>query len=148
MLLSPPHDGVIEAVLSPPVRIPQRENVFSAGLFPRVSHFPRASQRRCWTRGRADRMANAQTQAIASTREPHRCRRLRELGALKQLLTPTRVGNRHWPNDSDCGMQGTLASVCTLLVIQGRRRALSTPSRRAALKTLHVGHSKAGACGA
>ncbi len=45
-------------------------------------------------------------------------------------------------------MQGTLASVCTLLVIQGRRRALSTPSRRAALKTLHVGHSKAGACSA
>src|SRR5438552_251347 len=98
MLLSPPRDGVIETVLSPPVRIPQRENVFSAGLFPRVSHFPRASQRRCWTWGRADR-AKAQTQAIAGAREPHRCRRLRELGASKQLLTPTRVGIRHWPND-------------------------------------------------
>src|SRR5437667_566171 len=131
MLLSTLLDEVIETFLSPTVTIPLRQNVLSAGLYPSVSHFPRASQLRCWTRGRADRMANAQTQAIASTREPHRCRRLRELGALKQLLTPTRVGIRHWPNDSDCGMQGTLASVCTLLVIQGRRRALSTPSRRA-----------------
>ena len=38
MLLSPPLDGVIETLLPPPVRIPQRENVFSAGMFPRVSH--------------------------------------------------------------------------------------------------------------
>src|SRR6516164_2679325 len=42
-------DGITEsqraASLPPPARIPQRENVFSAGMFPRVSHFPRASQR-------------------------------------------------------------------------------------------------------
>src|SRR6516164_7306498 len=46
-------------------------------------------------------------------------------------------------NDSDCGMRGTLASVCTLAVIRGWRGAPSARSRRAALKTLHVGHSKA-----
>src|SRR6516165_6981122 len=129
MLRSPPHDGVIETLLPPSVRIPQRENVFSAGMFPRVSHFPRLNGV-AGSGARADRMAKAQTQAIAGAREPHRCRRLREFGASKQLLTSTRVGIRHWLNDSDCGMQGTLASVCTLLVIQGRRRAPSAPSRR------------------
>src|SRR5258708_7195118 len=116
MLRSPPHGGVIETLL-PPVRIPQRQNVFSAGRFPRVSHFPRLSGV-AGSGGRADRMAKAQTQAIAGAREPHRYRRLRKFGASKQLLTSTRVGIRHWLNDSDCGMQGTLASVCTLLVIQ------------------------------
>src|SRR6266566_7878282 len=119
MLLSPPLDGVIETLLPPPVRIPQRENVFSAGMFPRVSHSLGRLSGVAASGARAHRMAKARTRAIAGAREPHRCRRLREFSASKQLSTSTRVGTRHWPNDSDCGMQGTLASVCTLLVIQG-----------------------------
>src|SRR5260370_30421123 len=94
MLRSPPHDGVIETLLPAPVRIPQRENIFSAGMFPRVSHFPSGVSTAFAASGaRADRMAKAQTQAIASAREPHRCRRLREFGASRQLLTSDARGH-------------------------------------------------------
>src|SRR5262249_58849714 len=58
-------------------------------------------------------------------REPHRCPTLGSFGATRQLvdLDARRAGRGRrlhsgQPNDSDGGMQGTLASVCTLAVIR------------------------------
>src|SRR6516165_4085810 len=97
MLRWPPRDGVIETSLPPAAMVPPRENVFSAGMFPRVSLSLARLSGVAGRVARADRMAKL-TQGIAGAREPHRCRRLREFGASKQLLTSTgMVGTRAAP---------------------------------------------------
>src|SRR5262245_15984105 len=87
MLRSPVHDGVIETLLPSPVRIPQGENVFSAGMFPRDFRF---------------------RPPVSAALSEGWLARPRGKGSPR----PSQA------DDSNCGMQGTLPSGCTLLVIR------------------------------
>ena len=154
----PPPDGITETPSSSVCssgRIPQRENVFSAGMFPTVSHFPS----RVSAALREERLAQTEwqklnRQAIGRRREPHRRRRLREFGATKRLLTSTRAGETRATFTLGTGRPIRIAGCKELYPRAVRCSSSGTAqssvrvSRRAALKALHVGYSKAGPSGA